>query len=645
MRVEIDNNIGFMQAMFPIIMSAAVGARLILSLLIGSCNNGSLDPVHTLCNKYSGQGGMSISLTIELMFIPIVTFCLLRDTRFEALLTSWFINCVVILTYCIILKSADISVAIVLYLFFSTLIYADSQSRLVKTSGLVNRLQDSLAENERLAVEAQAIELRAMIGNIAHDLKSVRKCTVVFLFFQSKIVAFSYYCIQPTMLMQPLTSFLSGLECVLEVVSTWEQQLNVNHEQFMSRAYSNLATIKKCLQSMSGTNSFMTMTINRCLDYTKASKGFKLVPTFSTVLLELKLSMTSQMIHNAHPSVDINIQQIDEGVCSHIITDKQWLMENLLCLLSNAAKYSHQGHVDIAVALEKDNHFLRFEVQDTGVGMSDEAMQDLFKPFKQAQRLAGGTGLGLFSLAKRVEALQGSYGVMRRPDGEQGSVFWFTIPYRPDETSSNEFKQRETVSPLDLSGNGMNAFMSGSMSYDSSYSDCCTHEPTYNLPPLVEEPLHVLVVDDAPLIVKMTTMLLQRKGHIVQHAVNGADALDKLCVLAGSSPRLKISRDPSSGLKVATAQAFDVVLMDLQMPVLDGIEAIRRLRAAEDKQNCVIGTREESVPTRQFVIALSANSDEETKQEALAAGADAFMSKPFTYEGFSVIMADQKRQT
>eukprot|EP01032_Pedospumella_encystans_P022472 gene22472-25460_t len=210
MRVEIDNRIGFMQAMYPIIMSAAVGARLILSLLVGSCSKSSLDPVHTLCNNYSDQGGISLSLTIELMFIPIVTFCLLRDTRFEALLASWFINGAILISYGVILSSADITVAIILYLFFSTLIYADSQSRLVKTSGLVNRLQDSLAENERLAVEAQAIELRAMIGNIAHDLKS------------------------------PLTSFLSGLECVLEVVSTWEQQLNVNHEQFMSRAYSNL---------------------------------------------------------------------------------------------------------------------------------------------------------------------------------------------------------------------------------------------------------------------------------------------------------------------------------------------------------------------------------------------------------------------
>lgn len=180
MRVEIGSRIGWLQAMYPIIMSAAVGSRLVLSLLVGSCNKDSLDPVHALCNNYSGQGGVSLSLTIELIFIPIVTFCLLRDTRFEALLTSWVINCIVLIAYSAILSSADISVAIVLYLFFSTLIYADSQSRLSKTSGLVNRLQDSLDENERLAVEAQAIELRAMIGNIAHDLKSVRVCFLDF---------------------------------------------------------------------------------------------------------------------------------------------------------------------------------------------------------------------------------------------------------------------------------------------------------------------------------------------------------------------------------------------------------------------------------------------------------------------------------
>ncbi len=381
----------------------------------------------------------------------------------------------------------------------------------------------------------------------------------------------------------------------------------------------------ECLQNMNSTNSFMIMTINRCLDYTKTTNGVKLVPTFETVSLKQALEMPQKLLQGAQHAISIQVKAFSEEICSHIITDKQWLVENLLCLLSNASKYSSKGTVTVEVSkvpMSVDDvhgsssprravspalpteltEYLRFEVQDTGVGMSDDAMQDLFKPFKQAQRLAGGTGLGLFSLAKRVEALQGTYGVMRRPDGEQGSVFWFTIPYRPDRESAEVLRVRRSC-------------LSHSSSSDSDAGEDKGKEPTLNLLPLIEGPFKVLVVDDAPLIVKMTTMLLQRKGHTVQHAVNGADALEKLCAHA------------------STLSSYDVVLMDLQMPVLDGIEAIRRLRAAEDKQR---GTSSGagSKGVRQFVIALSANSDEETKQEALAAGADAFVPKPFTYESF-----------
>ena len=391
-------------------------------------------------------------------------------------------------------------------------------------------------------------------------------------------------------------------------------------DEWLSRCHVANKELLDCLQNMNAANSFMTMSINRCLDYTKASKGFKLVPTYETVKLEAKLALTSQMIRNAHPSVSITARSIDQAICSHVITDRQWLLENLLCLLSNAAKYSHNGRVDIAVALEKDGQFLRFEVQDTGIGLTDEAMQSLFNPFKQAQRLAGGTGLGLFSLAKRMEALQGTYGVMRRPDGEPGSLFWFSFPYRPDELMARSTEQREGSLRRCFSSDCVDSFSTSSSQSDGSGK-------LFDTAALV-----VLVVDDAALIVKMTTMLLQRKGHIVKHAVNGADALEKiLCsrelLLAGKNAD-------------TTSMRFDVVLMDLQMPVLDGIEAIRRLRAAEEKQqeSSYKSKNNHKNSARQFVIALSANSDEETRQEALAAGADAFMCKPFTYEEFSVIM-------
>jgi len=102
-------------------------------------------------------------------------------------------------------------------------------------------------------------------------------------------------------------------------------------------------------------------------------------------------------------------------------------------------------------------------VEDNGIGLSPEMMANLFRPFKQAQRMTGGTGLGLYSLAKRlhcisyyfvssfytapfsrIEALNGCYGVSNRHDGEQGCLFWFEIPYRPDEDSASRWKRKDT---------------------------------------------------------------------------------------------------------------------------------------------------------------------------------------------------------
>jgi signal transduction histidine kinase len=197
---------------------------------------------------------------------------------------------------------------------------------------------------------------------------------------------------------------------------------------------------------MLGTSSFMTMCINRCLDYTKASKGVKLVPKPETVNLQEALDFPISIMRDVQTQLPIMLAPVPAEICSHIITDKQWLMENVLCLLSNAVRYSQAGSVEIYVSLDpvlsNDSTkadeipaLLRFEVSDCGIGITEETMSTLFAPFKQAQRLAGGTGLGLFSLAKRVEALHGQYGVRTRHDGTQGSMFWFSIPYRPDNVS------------------------------------------------------------------------------------------------------------------------------------------------------------------------------------------------------------------
>jgi signal transduction histidine kinase len=94
-----------------------------------------------------------------------------------------------------------------------------------------------------------------------------------------------------------------------------------------------------------------------------------------------------------------------------------------------------------------------------GIGLSATARETLFQPFQQAQRMAGGTGLGLFSLSKRVEALGGFRGVEERKDGKRGSNFWFSFPYRPDRTEEGS----------DLAGGRIGSLMSRESLYVKRY--------------------------------------------------------------------------------------------------------------------------------------------------------------------------------
>jgi CheY-like chemotaxis protein len=507
------------------------------------------------------------------------------------------------------------------------------------------------------------------------------------------------------------------------------------------------------------------MTINRCLDYTKASKGLKLVPRYETIDLMESLHLPLSCMQNIQNRIVIECSNSPVEICSHIITDKQWLQENVLCLLSNAVKYSTIGTVTVTIVLEerltetitysqsissrnlqehnnlsseletgtvtaektnnnlsinvsgisdsqgtlptstrredlvlqpfqvmdksnvmKDQRwlpFVRFEIEDTGIGMSEEAMASLFNPFKQTQRLAGGTGLGLYSLAKRLEALHGFYGVMKRRDGKQGSLFWFAIPYKPDavtaslvvpksqtaidsdeemyeekhdadsigrsvkenvrsksiSTVTNHVQsgvQQASRKPTSVLGNNTKGEVEGKhhrgqnphllSSVQLSLASSLTATTTTPSP----EVLSILVVDDSPPILKMTKLMLQRLGHKIVTAENGAVAL-----------RL-IEEHWLDGM-----QTFQVILMDLQMPVMDGLEATKRIRALEtqglDSVQSVDEATGKAIPVipirfpklpKQLVIGMSANSDHETTVHAFEAGIDSFIAKPFTVETF-----------
>ena len=251
-----------------------------------------------------------------------------------------------------------------------------------------------------------------------------------------------------------------------------------------------------------------------------------------------------------------------------VLGDPSRLRQVLLNLLSNAIKFTQQGCVELDISVSGDedgNELLRFVVTDTGVGIAHEQQDQVFNPYAQENastaRRFGGTGLGLSISRHLIELMGGHIGFTSEPG--LGSRFYFTLPCR-----------RETLpEPRPASG------------------------PPPNQPERRARASRVLLVEDHPANQKLATWLLLRHGFQVTLAENGAEAV-----------------------RLMTALAFDVVLMDVQMPVMDGFEATRLIRRQERAR------RDKHHP----IIAMTAGAIIGDREKCLAAGMDDYISKPIT---------------
>ncbi len=313
--------------------------------------------------------------------------------------------------------------------------------------------------------------------------------------------------------------------------------------------------------------------INEILDFSKIEHGKLELEERAFDVCALAESTVSIIRGRADDHENTVILDLPDSLQAlYVKTDPTRLRQVLLNLLSNAVKFTHHGTVTLRLRdfYREGKLMIRFEVEDTGIGIDEAGLDKLFKPFSQVDasisRRYGGTGLGLTICKQIVEKLGGELGMSSTVG--VGSIFWFELGVVP--------VTREEA-------NGLAAQV------------------------VAEETLprcRILLVEDNKVNQIVATRFLARLGQDVEIANDGAEAVS-------------ISRE----------QRFDLILMDMQMPVMDGIEATKRIIAERGPSA--------DVP----IIAMTANASDDDRRRCLDAGMQGFESKPVTLERLKKMIA------
>ena len=281
------------------------------------------------------------------------------------------------------------------------------------------------------------------------------------------------------------------------------------------------------LQLTQQSGEHLLTVINDVLDYSQFQSG-KLGIHPEPFELRKTVAHAMDLFDNRIKSMRLVFQsQIDEGLPAWVLADRHRLMQVLVNLLGNAIKFTQQGHVMLRV--KQSNQSLVFEVEDTGIGISEDQQAKVFERFSQAtvqtQAVYGGNGLGLAISKRLVELMGGEIGVKSQLG--HGSVFWFTVPLVPAQAKVPEHVQH---------------------------------------PRFANQQQHAwrfLIVDD----VAMNRLLLRQilKLEYPQSLITEAE-------------------DGLAALQAINTEGFDLVFMDMVMPQMDGIEASKSIRSTVDRQ-------------------------------------------------------------
>jgi signal transduction histidine kinase len=330
------------------------------------------------------------------------------------------------------------------------------------------------------------------------------------------------------------------------------------------------------LETARGSAGALLGILNDILDFSKLEAGQLRIEATDFDLHRLIHDVIALLQGGADDKGLFLVAKIAAAVPRQVVGDPTRLRQVLTNLIGNALKFTSGGGVTVRVGLEQAEASLsqlRVEVQDTGIGIAPEGVATLFQEFVQADssitRRFGGTGLGLAICRRLVEMMGGTIGCDSRPG--QGATFWFTTKV------------------------GLASVTAVPSVPAAEYRAAIA-------------PMAVLLAEDNPVNQKLTTILLSRWGHTVTLARNGAEAID---AVMGAS--------------------FDVVLMDVHMPAIDGLEATRRIRA--------MGGPMAAVP----IVAMTADVLEGDTARCLAAGMDDYVAKPVDPDRLQAVLAKFSR--
>jgi CheY-like chemotaxis protein/anti-sigma regulatory factor (Ser/Thr protein kinase) len=341
---------------------------------------------------------------------------------------------------------------------------------------------------------------------------------------------------------------------------------------------------EQCRESVelitSSGNDLLTI-INDILEFSKAESDQIEIESIPISLKETVAGVHTIMLERMKDKKNLTLEFTDEGgVPELILSDPTRLRQILNNLIGNAIKFTESGSVSVRYGAESGGLFV--EVRDTGIGMTPNQLSRLFQPFSQADstltRRFGGTGLGL-SISKRLAVLLGGDIHVASKEGE-GSVFTLTLPIREpsavDIRNRDEKLQKQTEYRLPTS---------------SGIIDLTEGKPLLNV--------NILVVEDGRVNQIVITHQLTEAGATVTLADNGQTAIELI------------------GTHESSGSPFDVVLMDMQMPIMDGYEATRRLRSDSYTRP---------------IIAITAHALSGDCEKTLEVGCDAYISKPVNRE-------------